>query len=329
MIAGRILVLEDDEGIASLIGTYLEREGHRVVWLDKPNDQINTQEFDLLITDYKLSANHSGLEFYKKIRARGEELPAILVTGFADENVLAEALRAGVRDFLPKNQKFWELLPLTVERVMRDVERERELEVARRMQIHTLETHHRVKNSFQIVRSLLNMELRKHEVLDKNSVAKVVSHLQGLSLIHDILTEKVYANQSSTSMTAQELIEPLIAILQGSDEDRPITMEVEAVVVEPKVASSLAVIVTELIINALKYGEGEISITIKSQDSDKAQLVAKNRVGADSMDKVGSSSNTGSELVQFLARSDFKSSINKGLDDEGFYFCELSFPVVA
>lgn len=324
---GNILVLEDDEGIASLISTYLERGGHLVKWLDKPDDTTNPAEFDLLIMDYKLSGNYSGLDFYKKIRAEGITLPAILVTGFADEKILAEALRAGVRDFLPKNQKFWELLPLTVERVMHDVERERELDIARRMQVHNLETHHRVKNSFQIVRSLLNMELRKHEVLDKDSVAKVVSHLQGLSLIHDILTEKVSSNQSSASITTLELIEPLTAILQGSDEDRSIISSVDSVLVEPKVASSLAVVVTELLINALKYGSGQIELCIKALPDNTALLLMKNQISTEQTDKKVNSS-TGSELVEFLARSDFKSALKKEISADGYYSCELTFPTL-
>ena len=260
---GKILVLEDDEGVATLISSALQRAGHQVSCIAQPTNYNSSEEFDLLVVDYKLSDDSSGLDFYQRLKNSGSNIPAILATGFGDESVLVEALRAGVRDFLPKNQRFLELLPLMVDRIMHDIERERELETARRMRIHTMETHHRVKNSFQIVHSLLKMEQRKHEVLDKDSVAKVVSHLHGLSLIHDLLSENVAANRASNSVSTKEMIERIIEILQGSDHTRSIVTSIDPIVIDARIASSLAVIVTELFINALKYGNEEIIISIK------------------------------------------------------------------
>src|SRR5262249_24988505 len=61
------------------------------------------------------------------LRGRGVMIPAILATGFGDERILAEALRSGVRDFLPKTGEFLDHLPLTVDRVIHDLRRGREL----------------------------------------------------------------------------------------------------------------------------------------------------------------------------------------------------------
>lgn len=324
---GKILVLEDDDGIAELVTRTLQKAGHEVVWISHPSAYDSSNEFDLLIVDYKLSDNSSGLEFYQHMKNSGSNLPAILATGFGDENVLVEALRMGVRDFLPKNQLFLEVLPLIVDRVMRDVQREHELEAARRMQIHTMEIHHRVKNSFQVVHSLLNMELRKHEVLDKNSVAKVVSHLQGLSLIHDILTENIASNRPGNSVSVADLVERLIATFQGSDHSREIKTSIDPLCVDGRIASSLAVILTELLINALKYGIAGIDLSIKAQENERAFLSIKNQPNP-KIDKGLNNTNTGSVLVEFLAKSDFRCQINCGLNEAGEYFCEMSFPTL-
>ena len=54
------------------------------------------------------------------------------MTGFGDEQRIAEALRLGVRDFIPKTLNFYELLvPATVERVLTLVEQERRLQGGR------------------------------------------------------------------------------------------------------------------------------------------------------------------------------------------------------
>jgi PAS domain S-box-containing protein len=54
-------------------------------------------------------------------------VPAILVTAFADQAVAIKALRAGVRDFVPKAPDFLEYLPRAVDRVVAQVRVERRL----------------------------------------------------------------------------------------------------------------------------------------------------------------------------------------------------------
>ena len=58
-------------------------------------------------------------------------MPAILVTGMQEENLLVEALRAGMRDFVPKTQNFLNHLEPIVTRVLDQVRTERELAESR------------------------------------------------------------------------------------------------------------------------------------------------------------------------------------------------------
>ena len=50
---------------------------------------------DLIVLDQQLSPGTSGLEFFRQVKAAGHNVPAILVTGMQEENLLVEALRAG------------------------------------------------------------------------------------------------------------------------------------------------------------------------------------------------------------------------------------------
>ena len=94
-------------------------------------DQVAKDEIELIILDQRLNSGTSGLEFFRQVRESGHNLPAILVTGVNDENLLIEALRAGVRDFVPKTPSFLNYLEPIVTRVLDQARTERELAESR------------------------------------------------------------------------------------------------------------------------------------------------------------------------------------------------------
>jgi PAS domain S-box-containing protein len=130
----RILLVEDDPGVARLEQVRLERAGFAVATAataEEGLEQVATGAIDLIILDQRLNSGTSGLEFFRQVKESGHNVPAILVTGLNDENLLLEALRAGVRDFVPKTPNFLNHLEPIVIRVLDQVRTERELEKSR------------------------------------------------------------------------------------------------------------------------------------------------------------------------------------------------------
>jgi signal transduction histidine kinase len=128
---GTILILEDDPGIAHLERTRLERAGYAVelaVTADEARRYIERGGIDLMVLDYRLKGGSNGLDLHNALRAEGLGVPSVLVTAFNDEALLAQALRAGVRDFIPKTPDYLDFLVPTVSRVMTQVRTERQLE---------------------------------------------------------------------------------------------------------------------------------------------------------------------------------------------------------
>jgi signal transduction histidine kinase len=128
-----VLLLEDDPGIRHLVRRTLEREGYAVLAAGdfaEARQHIAETQVELLVLDYQLSGTENGLEFYRQLQREGRDLPAILVTGFTDESRILEAMRAGVRDLIPKTPNFVELVPATLERVFAQVAQERRLKEA-------------------------------------------------------------------------------------------------------------------------------------------------------------------------------------------------------
>ena len=98
-----ILVIDDDDGIRSLVKKYLNENQYLVNTASSAEDayeKIKIIKFDLLILDIMMPGK-SGLEFIKENKKK-LETPIILLTakGEADERV--EGLEIGADDYLPK-----------------------------------------------------------------------------------------------------------------------------------------------------------------------------------------------------------------------------------
>jgi two-component system cell cycle sensor histidine kinase/response regulator CckA len=126
----RILIVEDDEGVARLERKQLERAGYEVVTASTTREALAHVEGDriaLVLLDYHLPGEPDGLRFHEHLQRLGHGMPVILVTGRSDEGTAIRALRAGVRDFVTKSAEYIEYLPEAVSRVLSQVRTEQQL----------------------------------------------------------------------------------------------------------------------------------------------------------------------------------------------------------
>ena len=160
-----ILLVEDDPGVARLEQLRLERAGYAVVTAataEEGLEQVAGGGIDLIVLDQRLTAGMSGLEFFRQIKEAGHNVPAILVTGLQEENLLVEALRAGVRDFVPKTPNFLNHLEPIVTRVLDQVRTERELAesriLAREHEARRRELEHEIAQRKRVEQALREAE---------------------------------------------------------------------------------------------------------------------------------------------------------------------------
>jgi diguanylate cyclase (GGDEF)-like protein/PAS domain S-box-containing protein len=126
----RILVVEDDEGIARLERRRLERAGYAVATATTAAAalaRLDAGDIALLVVDQGLPGGVSGLEFYGQLRAAGHDLPVIMVTGESNEAIAIQALRLGVADFVTKSLEYLDYLPEAVARVLAQARTARQL----------------------------------------------------------------------------------------------------------------------------------------------------------------------------------------------------------
>lgn len=104
MNGGRILVVDDDEAIRTVVSEALRRDGHLVAAAASVAEQRALMESfapDLLITDVILP-DGNGLDLVPEWLARNPEMPIII---FSAQNTLSTAVRAteqGAFEYLPK-----------------------------------------------------------------------------------------------------------------------------------------------------------------------------------------------------------------------------------
>lgn len=107
----RILIVEDEQRIASFVAKGLSAEGHQTtVAADGPTglDHALSGEFDLLILDIGLPGL-DGFEVLDQMRAQGSRLPVIVLTARDSVTDTVTALEGGADDYMPKPFRFAEL----------------------------------------------------------------------------------------------------------------------------------------------------------------------------------------------------------------------------
>jgi len=126
----RILHIDDDPNLLSLVRTKLEAEGYRVDIAATGREGLAAFDeslHDLVIVDYLLP-DCNGLQVLETLVARGVGVPVIIATGAGSEEIAVRAMKLGAADYIHKEtyDKFFRLLPSVIEKAMRRRELERQ-----------------------------------------------------------------------------------------------------------------------------------------------------------------------------------------------------------
>ena len=115
----RILVVDDEEALRTVLSSELEGEGYSVRSAADGQEaitQLTGTEFDLDLLDIKMP-NVDGFEVLKFVKERHPKTKVVMLTGFADLKNAIESKKLGAEDFVSKPYDLVDLLT-TVERVL-------------------------------------------------------------------------------------------------------------------------------------------------------------------------------------------------------------------
>ncbi len=110
-VTRRVLVVDDEELVRSMLGRYLERKGFLVQMASdgfQALDLFRESYFDLVLSDVRMPGL-DGLKLLRAIKDINPRVPVVLISGYGDVETVVAALKAGAENFLVKPMKMEEL----------------------------------------------------------------------------------------------------------------------------------------------------------------------------------------------------------------------------
>lgn len=296
----RLLFIDDDAALCALVRRDLQRHGFAVTTAADGAAglaRLDAVEFDVIALDHNLPGR-SGLEVLVTIAARPDAPPVLYVTGEAEGRIAVAALKAGAVDYVIKDAS-GEFLPLlraaidaalearelrrARERAERDLRASRDKFEALAAERQTLidEINHRVGNSLQIVSALLRLQRSAIDSPDAQAaLGNAIARVDAIGHVH----RQLYAADSVHAVDLKRYLDHLVADLRravaGDGATVALTVDAEPVTTSADRVVSIGILVTELLINAIKHafpadGAGAIRVACRRDGPDAFLVVVE------------------------------------------------------
>jgi two-component system response regulator AtoC len=119
-VAKRVLIADDEKNMRWVLDETLSKEGYEVSQAADGKEAMAAIEDnppDLMVLDHKMPAP-DGMEVLRRIRAKGETFPVIMLTAHGNVQLAVEAMKAGATEYLTKPFDLEEL-KLAIEKALR------------------------------------------------------------------------------------------------------------------------------------------------------------------------------------------------------------------
>jgi len=191
------------------------------------------------------------------------------------------------------------------------------------------EIHHRVKNNLQTVSALLRLQARRIEDPSASAALdEAVRRIASIALVHETLS-----TSSQASVAFDQVLDSLITHaldLSPRMSELKISRNGEISSLDSRIATPLALVITELIHNALEHGlaaQGSgLNIHIDRSNKECVIEISDDGVGLPSNFDLNTSSNLGLQIVRTLTENELKGSIELSSTDTGT-IAKLKFPL--
>ena len=169
------------------------------------------------------------------------------------------------------------------------------------------EVHHRVKNNFQIISSLLNLQQGiEEDARGKKVLIDAQGRIQSMALVHEMLYQKNEVKRIDFKTHTTELVSSILKSFSDGD-----MIEYSIVCSDEKfdleVAIPIGLILNEAITNSVKYAFnelkiGKIKVELQSLEEDHYRLIIRDNGSGIPDDYIdGSKETLGIELINILS----------------------------
>jgi two-component sensor histidine kinase len=191
------------------------------------------------------------------------------------------------------------------------------------------EIHHRVKNNLQTVSALLRLQARRIDNPEASqALNEAVRRIASIALVHETLS-----GGSDASVGFDDVLDRLVShALELTPRLNEITISRTGQLgsVDPRIATPLALVITELIYNALEHGlevEGtELTIAIERDGVSANVTIIDDGVGLPAGFDLAESSNLGLQIVRTLTENELRGTLSL-ISNADETRAELKFPL--
>jgi two-component sensor histidine kinase len=186
------------------------------------------------------------------------------------------------------------------------------------------EVHHRVKNNLQLLVSIIRMQARRtHNEEARLLLHEAISRILSMTTIHDVLSEG-----EDQVINLRDIVQQIVGQVQGSmvEPGRNITLRVvdaDDVFLRTNKATACALVVNELLLNAVEHGFSEseggmVSVYLCEHDSVYEIRIEDDGHGLPHDFSLDSSASLGLDIIRTLVQDDLKGSFQlTPLSNEG------------
>ncbi|MBI2861437.1 MAG: PAS domain-containing sensor histidine kinase [Chloroflexi bacterium] len=217
---------------------------------------------------------------------------------------------------------------LIIQDITEEWRREQELRIKSAM---IREIHHRVKNNLQTIAALLRLQARRTSqeaaVILRESIHRIIS----IAVVHEYLS-----HEESTTIDLKEVSQQLLSeVGQGMlapDQHIQFRLEGPNLLLPAQQATSCALIINELLQNAVMHGyrgltEGVVSINFQQRNGEYRIEICDGGRGLEPSFELERHANLGLRIVTTLVRDDLQGTFEIGPKDGQGTRALVSFPV--
>jgi len=192
------------------------------------------------------------------------------------------------------------------------------------------EMHHRVRNNLQTISALLAMQQRRLDPSGHGAAAlrDTVARIQSIAGVHNLLCRED-VGVTTVDAVARQIVDSARVSLVAPE--RPVRFEIvgDQAKVESREATMLAIVLNELIVNAMSHGlaleGGRVVVETIQNDGQVTVEVRDDGPSHIRAEPSGSSSGLGLQIIRTLVTEDLAGSFDLSQQD-GWMRARVSFP---